>query len=71
MGSFPPVFMLQEQFKPIKLVKISCPRCSELMVKIYPWSSILPTESVKGASAPLCKKCAKKNYEKNYKKLPD
>jgi predicted RNA-binding Zn-ribbon protein involved in translation (DUF1610 family) len=44
----------KEKHKPAKVIRVSCPKCGELMVKIYPWSSYnLPEAAV----IPWCKKC--------------
>ena len=43
--------------EPIKTVKrINCPKCGELQVKIYPWSSL----NIQGSQVPLCVKCLNK-----------
>ena len=39
--------------KPEKVKKILCPKCGELMIKIYPWSSI----SYRLPQVPSCNKC--------------
>jgi len=39
------------------VLRVTCDRCGELQVKIYPWSSYnLPPEAVKS----VCKKCKNK-----------
>lgn len=43
-----------KKIQPNKVKTILCPKCKELMVKIYPWSSILIPP---GMDAPLCRKC--------------
>ena len=47
---------LKENLQPNKgVIKIYCPECKELQLKIYPWASIKPFESV-----PNCKRCRSK-----------
>ena len=46
-----------KKFQPTKVVKIFCPKCKEIMVKIYPWSSMRPME---GAAISDCLRCANK-----------
>lgn len=58
-----------KQLQPEKVLRICCPRCGELELKIYPWSTFaLPPNT----QIPICKKCinalAKENYKKNNKK---
>lgn len=56
--------------QPSKVKKYFCPRCKELMCKIYPWASL----DVAGEVTP-CKKCLNKILEKkqvtsfNYKSV--
>lgn len=45
--------------QPHKVEKIFCPKCGELMIKIYPWASL----RIQGAITP-CNKCFNKNNEK-------
>lgn len=42
------------KMKPEKVIKILCPKCKELQVKIYPWSNV---RWIKGDIIPKCKKC--------------
>lgn len=44
--------------KPEKVKNIYCVKCGELMVKIYPWSTIFLAT---GAKVPPCKKCLNKD----------
>jgi hypothetical protein len=52
---------MKPELKPTKVRKIFCPICKELMVKIYPWSTITLPE---GVSFPGCKKCQSKELAK-------
>lgn len=47
--------------KPSKVLKINCPNCGELQMKVFPWSSIMIPE---GMAIPICKKCINKNIVK-------
>jgi len=47
-----------KQFRPTKVKRILCPKCGELMVKIYPWSSM---DIAPGSPINPCKKCRSKD----------
>ena len=50
--------MQKKKHQPAKsVIRVTCHRCGELQVKIYPWSSYNLPE---GAVHPLCKKCRNK-----------
>lgn len=46
--------MLKNDLVPTRVEKINCPKCGELMVKIYPWSSIRKADN---QIIPNCRKC--------------
>lgn len=48
---------MDEDLKPTKVKKIVCLKCGELMLKIYPWSSVRPEP---GKMLPNCRKCISK-----------
>ena len=43
-----------DKIKPKKVRKIHCPKCKELMMKLYPWSSFSLPE---GLQIPNCVRC--------------
>jgi len=45
-----------KKLQPTKVQRIVCPKCGELQVKIYPWSTL----NVNMVKIPNCKKCLKK-----------
>jgi len=45
------------KIQPRKIEKIVCPKCRELMLKVYPWSSIGVTP---GKQIPACGRCINK-----------
>ena len=47
----------KNKIQPMKIVKVYCPNCGELMLKVYPWSSIGVTP---GKQIPNCSKCINK-----------
>jgi hypothetical protein len=50
-----------KKLQPAKTVKrIVCPKCGELMVKIYPWSNL----AVTNIQIPLCIKCVNESSPK-------
>lgn len=44
---------MDKDLKPTKIERINCPTCGELMIKIYPWSSIRSEMN----TVPNCRKC--------------
>lgn len=52
--------------QPKKIQDVRCPRCKELMVRIFPWSPIFiePTRTF-----PLCNKCLNEETKKKKKEL--
>lgn len=56
---------MDDSLKPTKVVKIFCPNCGELMVKIYPWSSYRVDLGKDGKPVDKhnCRKCIA-NYQK-------
>lgn len=61
---------MDEDLKPTKVEKIVCPKCGELMAKIYPNSSY---RIEVGAMIHNCRKCIQKyrNSIKHKKFIPD
>jgi len=55
---------MEENLKPTKVIKVFCPKCGELQVKIYPWSSF---RLKKGAIIPNCRKCIAEHIKKERK----
>ena len=49
-----------QDLQPTKVLKINCPKCGELQLKIYPWSSFNIQE---GSIIPVCKKCIAKEIK--------
>lgn len=47
-----------KKLQPEKVKKVFCPKCGELQIKIYPWSSIGLNA---GQLIPPCKKCINKS----------
>jgi len=45
---------MKKELQPKKVQKINCPKCGELQIKIYPYSSFLVQD---GAKIPVCRKC--------------
>ena len=64
-GLFPPSFetTMKDVYKPTPVQKITCSRCGELMMKIYPYSSIR-IDPAPGVVVPPCKLCQSKNDKK-------
>ena len=48
---------MKNKVKPNKVKKIRCPKCGELLVKIYPWSSIQMNPN---SPTPACGRCINK-----------
>jgi hypothetical protein len=46
----------KQKIQPKKVQRFVCPKCGELQIKIYPWSSFV----IQGSSTPLCNKCLSK-----------
>ena len=57
----PMVYWGMKKLQPNKVIKIVCPKCGELMVKIYPWSTLGLTSST---VINPCKKCQNKLFKK-------
>lgn len=45
---------MSNKIQPKPLEKVTCPKCGELQIKIYPYSSIRMKE---GSQIPPCQKC--------------
>lgn len=54
---------MSNKLLPSKVVKVNCPTCGELQMKIYPWSSYQLT-----GIPSICKKCLNKQNEEIIKK---
>lgn len=46
-----------KKIQPKKVLRINCPKCGELQIKIYPWSTFRIQE---GSIIPDCGKCINK-----------
>lgn len=49
--------IMKPNYKDIKIQpvkRITCPKCGELQVKIYPWSTLIIDKAI-----PICQKCVK------------
>jgi hypothetical protein len=55
--------MLPTELQPAKMIKLYCPKCGEIELKIYPNSSMGYAGEV-----PPCRKCRTKEYKKSLKK---
>lgn len=49
--------MKKKKIQPEKVVRVVCPKCGELQLKIYPWSNIIWGNQ---QQIPTCKKCQNK-----------
>ena len=50
---------MTQKLQPNKLIKINCPKCGELMLKIYPWSTLGLTPNT---TITMCRKCLNKAH---------
>jgi len=51
---------MKKEFRPNKVKRIVCPKCKELQLKIYPYSSL----QMNGTMIPPCRKCLAKEEAK-------